>query len=285
MAKHSHLTLSERIEIEKALRDRASFSEIGASLGKDPSTVSKEVRNHFIIKDSGSRCNPCLYRSTCKHSRDICPACDYKWAKDCAKCSVACYKVCKDFKEEFCPKHRKPPYVCNGCEKRNVCPLRRHLYDAKTAQKEYETTRSESRQGIAVSPEELSEIVKSEGNKQMEDYEVMKNSLISIAGELFRFEGVFARILARMPTDEQIKYSSQYSWFSKKVIKALDTAGLRVINLQGKEYDPGMAATPINLDDFGPDDRLYVEQMVEPIIMEQGNVVKTGTILLGRLEA
>ena len=113
----------------------------------------------------------------------------------------------------------------------------------------------------------------------------MKNSLISIAGELFRFEGVFARILVRMPTDEQIKYSSQYSWFSKKVKKALDTAGLRVINLQGKEYDPGMAATPINLDDFGPDDRLYVEQMVEPIIMEQGNVVKTGTILLGRLEA
>ena len=60
----------------------------------------------------------------------------------------------------------------------------------------------------AVSPEELSEVVKSEGNKQMEDYEVMKNSLISIAGELFCFEGVFARILARMPTDEQIKYSS-----------------------------------------------------------------------------
>ena len=58
MAKHSHLTLSERIEIEKALRDRASFSEIGASLGKDPSTVSKEVRNHFIIKDSGSQSLP-----------------------------------------------------------------------------------------------------------------------------------------------------------------------------------------------------------------------------------
>ena len=55
MAKHSHLTLSERIEIEKALRDRASFSEIGAITGKDPSTISKEVRNHVIIKDGGSR--------------------------------------------------------------------------------------------------------------------------------------------------------------------------------------------------------------------------------------
>ena len=158
MAKHSHLTLSERIEIEKALRDRASFSEIGASLGKDPSTLSKEVRKHFIIKDGGSRCNPCVHRSACKHSRDICPACEYKWAKDCAKCSVACFKVCKDFKEEFCPKLKKPPYVCNGCEKRNGCTLRRHWYDAKAAQKEYEVTRSESRQGIAISPEELRRI-------------------------------------------------------------------------------------------------------------------------------
>ena len=152
MAKHSHLTLSERIEIEKALRDRATFSEIAANLGKDPSTISKEVRNHLIVKDGGSRCKPCLYRNICKHNRDICPVCEYKWAKDCAKCNVACYKICKDFKEEFCPKHLKVPYVCNGCEKRNSCPLRRRLYDAKAAQKEYEVTRSESRQGIAISP-------------------------------------------------------------------------------------------------------------------------------------
>ena len=41
------------------------------------------------------------------------------WSKECAKCSKDCSKICKDFKEEFCPKHRKPPYVCNGCEKRN----------------------------------------------------------------------------------------------------------------------------------------------------------------------
>ena len=158
MAKNTHLTLSDRIEIEKALRDRTSFSEIGAFIGKDPSTVSKEVRNHFIIKDGGSRFNPCLFRNTCKHNRDICAVCSYRWAKDCAKCSTDCFRICKDFKEEFCPKHQKPPYVCNGCEKRNGCTLRRHLYDAKAAQREYETVRSESRQGISISSEELRRI-------------------------------------------------------------------------------------------------------------------------------
>ena len=39
-----------------------------------------------------------------------------------------------------------------------VCKLERHLYEAKFAQKEYEATRSESRQGFAVTPAELQRI-------------------------------------------------------------------------------------------------------------------------------
>ena len=158
MAKNAHLTLSDRIEIEKALRDKASFLEIGELIGKDPSTISKEIRNHFVFRDGGNRFNPCRYRNTCRHRRDICASCKFDWAKDCAKCSTGCFNICKDFKEELCPKHQKPPYVCNGCEKRHGCTLRRHLYEAKSAQKEYETIRSESRRGISISREELMRI-------------------------------------------------------------------------------------------------------------------------------
>ena len=38
------------------------------------------------------------------------------------------------------------------------CKLERHLYSAKNAQEEYEAMRSESRQGISVSAEELHRI-------------------------------------------------------------------------------------------------------------------------------
>jgi len=41
-----HLTLSQRIEIEKALAENKSFAEIGRMLKKDPSTISKEVRKY-----------------------------------------------------------------------------------------------------------------------------------------------------------------------------------------------------------------------------------------------
>lgn len=57
-----------------------------------------------------------------------------------------------------CNKLKKPPYVCNGCIQRQSCKLEKHIYSAKSAQKNYETTRSESRQGIAITPEELKRV-------------------------------------------------------------------------------------------------------------------------------
>ena len=43
MAKNAHLVLVERATIEVRLRERASSTEIGRELGKDPSTISKDV--------------------------------------------------------------------------------------------------------------------------------------------------------------------------------------------------------------------------------------------------
>ena len=43
-----HLTLEQRILIETSLAKNKSFSEIARSIGKDPSTVSKEVRRHAM---------------------------------------------------------------------------------------------------------------------------------------------------------------------------------------------------------------------------------------------
>lgn len=115
-----------------------------------------------------------------------------------------------------------------------------------------------------------------------EDYEKLKGNLISIASELFRFRRVFNKAISKLEVDEQSKYSSQFAWFSKKVAKALDESGLRVISIDGQLYDPGMAVTPLNLEDFETDDILYVEQTMEPIIMEGDSVIKTGTVLLRR---
>lgn len=158
MAKNTHLTLDERATIEVSLREGTSFTEIGRLLGKDPSTISKEVKNHKQVIRKGSY-NPCTKRTTCSHMGKACKPCKHPYHGSCKGCSYRnCYEHCPDFVELTCQKLKKPPYVCNGCDTRLRCKLERHLYEAKNAQKEYESIRSESRQGIAIPPSELKRI-------------------------------------------------------------------------------------------------------------------------------
>ena len=55
-----HLTFEQRVDIEKGLTENKSFAEIAKLIGKDPSTVSKEVAPLSRKRTSGCR----LYKST-----------------------------------------------------------------------------------------------------------------------------------------------------------------------------------------------------------------------------
>ncbi|WP_368206989.1 helix-turn-helix domain-containing protein, partial [Blautia wexlerae] len=46
-----HLTFEQRVDIEKGLTENKSFTEIGRIIGKNPSTISKEVRLHAHTKE------------------------------------------------------------------------------------------------------------------------------------------------------------------------------------------------------------------------------------------
>ncbi len=64
----NHLTLGQRVDIEKGLTENKNFAEIARSIGKDPSTVSKEVRLHAHTKerpDAGYTNAPCIMVCLC----------------------------------------------------------------------------------------------------------------------------------------------------------------------------------------------------------------------------
>ena len=121
-------------------------------------------------------------------------------------------------------------------------------------------------------------------NHLQETNELLINSIIDISNEAFRFKRVFLRAISKLDADAQNKYASQFSWFSKKVDKAVENAGLKIVDLTGQLFDPGMAVTPLNIEDFDAEDQLYIEQMMEPIIMKDDRIKKTGTVMLGRIE-
>ena len=123
-----------------------------------------------------------------------------------------------------------------------------------------------------------------EMNQLKSQNETLTKSIGDIASELYRFRRVFSKAISKLDADEQGKYMSQFAWFSKRVDKAVDSAGLRILDVKGQLFDPGMAVTALNIEDFDTADELYIEQMMEPIIMKGDSIQKTGTVILGRVE-
>jgi len=155
MTKNKHLTQEERNIIEQWLIKRESFKSIGRELRKDPTTISKEIRNHLQFKQTGCYGRPfndCRNRINCP-VQHLCG--NRRCKRYCCFCNThRCSESCPDYHQETCRKLSKPPYTCNGCESKRSCTLEKRFYSATKAQKEYEEVRSESRQGIQLTQED-----------------------------------------------------------------------------------------------------------------------------------
>ena len=143
--KNKHMTLDDRIEIQECLSKGMTFKAIGKRIGKNPTSISREVKLHGQMHHSG-------------HTKT----------------------------DEICPKLLKAPFVCNGCDKksRSSCPYARRLYFAKTAQKAYETLRSESRSGIPLNKEsfyETERIISEAVKKGQHIYHAIKSNDLPVS--------------------------------------------------------------------------------------------------------
>jgi len=121
-------------------------------------------------------------------------------------------------------------------------------------------------------------------DKQHQISDVLTQTIVSMAVESWRFGRVFDRLLTKLDAGEQNRYKSQFRWFLKKVEEALEQAELRIVNVEGYPFDPGMAATPLNIEEFDAKDSLMVDQMLEPIIIGKEGLVKTGIVTLRKVE-
>ena len=141
--KNKHMTYDNRLDIEKSLKENLSFKQIGRNIGKDCTTISKEIKNHIKISKSvspGRQFNDCINRKHCefRHRNQTC-------SKD----------KCIHYQKEICDILNKAPYVCNGCPLKRFCTLEKHEYDSSYAQKEYEEVLKESRTGISFNEKEI----------------------------------------------------------------------------------------------------------------------------------
>ena len=153
-----HLTLDDRIVIEKGLDQKSSLRSIAARLGKDPSTLSKEIKKHRSFQEHNHFNEPknkCALAANCK-KKNICEIYAPVCKRLCRFCNH-CNSHCKDFfpRSYHCDKLDKAPFVCNGCPQKSSCRLDKAFYRAATAHRQYKTVLVESRSGINISPQNL----------------------------------------------------------------------------------------------------------------------------------
>ena len=98
-------------------------------------------------------------------------------------------------------------------------------------------------------------------------------------------EEIFVRAFAR-----EIMFLNEHHLYINDSIaeKLNDIAASDGIHIEeidsGTEYDTGMSVNPLNIEDFSADDSLQIEQMIEPIIMKDASLVRTGTVILRRAD-
>jgi IS30 family transposase len=153
--KYSHLSLDERQIIENGLRDGKTFQSIALSLGKDSSTISKEIKRGRIFKPRSRPYSPnnCIYRRECDQA-STCGKNSQCRKSSCLKCGV-CNNFCEKFKAIVCKHLLRGKLVCNGCVKRSGCQKDKYYYYASKAHDQYRLTLSETRQGISVEEHQL----------------------------------------------------------------------------------------------------------------------------------
>ena len=114
--------------------------------------------------------------------------------------------------------------------------------------------------------------------------EKLEGSLIDIVIEGWRFARVFTRLINKVDAGESARYINQVRYFQKKLEENLEAGGLKLVNIEGQIFDSGMAASALNIGDFGPDDVLVDDHMIEPIIMGTNGLRKQGTVMLKKVQ-
>ena len=132
--KNLHLTVQERIIIEKGIENGSTKAAIALTIGKDKSTVGKGIKKHRELVHKSSYKINCANMKNCSHNH-------------------VCVN-CADFKPFTCNRRDRSPGACNGCSKYTHCRYDKYRYKADFSHKKYREDLVDSRTGINMPYEE-----------------------------------------------------------------------------------------------------------------------------------
>ena len=135
----SHLTLDERRIILAGITNGSSKTAIAQTIGKDNSTVGKEIKLHRALTHKCKMPLECNNYRRCVHGSQ-------------------CTSDCPEYDPFKCSRRDRTPGACNGCSNWSKCRFNKYTYCPEDAQIEYKTVLIDSRQGVNLTTSEAKAI-------------------------------------------------------------------------------------------------------------------------------
>ena len=137
--KNLHHSLEDRKKIQEGIENELTKVQIAKNIGKDPTTVSKEIKKRRKLKPRNPFNNPI----SCTKFK---------------QCGI-CKGECSEYEEIKCLRRDRKIGVCNLCPDIKKCRLDKYFYYAKQAHEGYLYTLSDAREGVNLTSKEMLEIV------------------------------------------------------------------------------------------------------------------------------
>lgn len=156
--KGKHLTLEERRIILKGIENGSDKASIAQTIGKDKSTVAKEIKKHRILTYKNKMALDCNNYQHCKFGRN-------------------CKTTCPSYSPFKCTRRDRSPGACNGCSSLQKCRFDKYRYDPELADNDYRTTLVDCRQGVNLTFSEakaIGDTVKPLLDKGLSPYVIVK---------------------------------------------------------------------------------------------------------------
>lgn len=125
----SHLSLEERRIILTGIISGSTKSAIALTIGKDKSTIGKEIKLHRTLSHKCSLPLECSAYRKCVFGRQCTPG-------------------CPEYLPFRCSRRDRSPGACNGCSGWSRCRFNKYTYSPEDAQMDYRSTLIDSRQGV-----------------------------------------------------------------------------------------------------------------------------------------
>lgn len=205
---YKHLSLDERKIILKGIENGSTKLAIAQNLGKNLSTICKEIKNHRSLSSKCSLPLECANYKKCHLNRK-------------------CTPNCPDFKLFTCSRRDRSPGCCNGCPNYLKCRFNKFSYNPNDANYDYLYNLSNSRIGINLTNDEIKTIaliIKPLIMNGLSPYQIVSShpelnisesslyNYISIG--VFREYGVFnvhlrRKVSRKLPKNKQLVYKKR----------------------------------------------------------------------------